>query len=78
MEQQRTNIDVVAWVEDQEKDSFGKYTHDERNLFNDILYQFKWHELERANFDDQYRDLQQEIEDLEEDIEHLRSIIKDD
>ncbi len=65
MREQRTNIDVIQWLEDAEKDAMGNHTHDTRNIFNDVLRHIEWLEFDVENQKNDYLGLIDEVISLE-------------
>ena len=66
MRKQRTNIDVIQWLENEEKDAMGNHTHDMRDIFNDVLCHIEWVAFDKENQRRDYGSLEDEVIDLEE------------
>jgi len=61
MIERKTNIDVIAWLEDEEKNSFGTRSEEDRNVFHDILLHFNHLERESEALECENSELLDEI-----------------
>jgi hypothetical protein len=77
MIERKTNIDVIAWLEDEEKNSFGTRSEDDRNVFHDILLHFNHLELESQALEDENSELLDELLVYENIIDNPEDIEND-